>query len=291
MMKKLSDKLVYIGFGVVLLMAFRPAGDPEPDKNTIQTIPNSEIRVTGSADMLVPPDKISVDISYREYWHPLDRKKKSTISEIESKIVEALTEAGVDSSEININAAYAWKHNWNYWHYWHDYYRHLVQKNLTVNVSSSSQLNKVIEKLKKTSIRKEGIVNIQLNGSSNENLQEYRKMVKERAIQAAQEKADYLLGAVGEKRGRLISISELADPQTATTTRQTNGYYGYPWHYGYGGWGSSTVTTSPNVSMSNSSVSMPTGGNHVGGTNKPGDLSMKPIKLRYEIEAVFKIEQ
>jgi uncharacterized protein YggE len=290
-MKKLSDKLVYIGFGVVLLMAFRPAGDPQPNKSDLESIPNSEIRVTGSADMLVPPDKISVDITYREYWHPLDRKKKSTISEIESEIVAALNEAGVKSSEIVVNSAYAWKHNWNYWHYWHDYYRHLVQKNLTVNVSSSSQLNKVIEKIKKTSIRKEGIVNIQLNGSSNENLQEYRKLVKERAMQAAQEKADYLLGAVGEKRGRLISISELADPQTATTTRQTNGYYGYPGYYGYGGWGSSTVTSSPNAGMSNSSVSMPTGGNHGGSSKGTNDLSMKPIKLRYEIEAVFKIKQ
>ncbi|MFT7615013.1 MAG: hypothetical protein ACI9J3_004001 [Parvicellaceae bacterium] len=290
-MKKLSDKLVYIGFGVVLLMAFRPAEDPQPNKSDLESIPNSEIRVTGSADMLVPPDKISVDITYREYWHPLDRKKKSTISEIESEIVAALNEAGVKSSEIVVNSAYAWKHNWNYWHYWHDYYRHLVQKNLTVNVSSSSQLNKVIEKIKKTSIRKEGIVNIQLNGSSNENLQEYRKLVKERAMQAAQEKADYLLGAVGEKRGRLISISELADPQTATTTRQTNGYYGYPGYYGYGGWGSSTVTSSPNAGMSNSSVSMPTGGNHGGSSKGTNDLSMKPIKLRYEIEAVFKIKQ
>ncbi|MBL4706365.1 MAG: hypothetical protein JKY54_17690, partial [Flavobacteriales bacterium] len=104
----------------------------------------------------------------------------------------------------------------------------------------------------------------------------------------AQEKADYLLGAVGEKRGRLVSISELADPQSSTTT-QHNGYYGSPYWPYYGGWGSSSVTSSPNAGISNSSVSFPSGGN--GGALAKDDLSMKPIKLRYEIEAVFKIVQ
>jgi hypothetical protein len=116
-------------------------------------------------------------------------------------------------------------------------------------------------------------------------------MVKERAIQAAQEKADYLLQAVGEKRGRIITISELDDPQTKSTTTTHGGYPYYNnylgWYGGYGG-ASTTINNGGANGVSNSSVSMPSGGG--GGVAASTDeLGMKPIRLRYEIQAVFKI--
>lgn len=283
-MKDFKIHPIYIVLGVLSFFAFRtPSGDDYNASN------DRVITVTGSADMLVPPDEVSLDISYREYWH-IANKKKENITEIEKDIIKAADDAGIAKESIVINTAYAWKHRWNYWHYWWDYYNHLVQKNLTIKVKNSTQLNELIQNLKNEDINRQAILNIELNGSSNKNIQDYRKLVKERAMQAAQEKADYLLSALGEKRGMVINITELDDPQTKTTTTSHGGYPYYHPYYGWGGGygGSTTINNGGMNAVSNSSVSMPSGGGSSSNDGEDG-LGMKPIKLRYEIQAVFKI--
>ncbi len=290
-MKEIKINSIHLILGAIAVIAFAFR-----TPNTNEGVPNANkiITVTGSADMLVPPDEISLDISYREYWRThKPSKKKATISEIEEEIVKAANKAGIPKKDIVINTAYAWRYNWNYWYYWWDYYNHLVQKNMTVKVKSSAQLNEMIQNLKDEKLNKQAILNIHLNGSSNQKIQEYRKMVKERAVQAAKEKADYLLEAVGEKRGGVVTITELSDPQSKTTTTHSGAYpYYHPywgWLGGYGGH-TTTVNNGGMNAVSNSSVSMPSsGGGTSGGSGNKDELGMKPIKLRYEIQAVFQI--
>ncbi len=285
-MKNIKINPVYVVLAVLALVAFRSPEDQRIVNSTERTI-----TVTGSADMMVPPDEISIDISYREYWHNRTLKSKATISQIEKKIIKAANDAGVPTTAIAVNSAAAWKHHWNYWYYWYDYHNYMNQKNLTIKVKSSKQLNQVIKNLKANDIKRDGITNIQLNGSSNKKIQEYRKMVKERAMQAAQEKADYLLEAVGQKRGVVVTITELDDPTSKTTTTTHGGYYhpywGYPYLGGYGG--STTINNGGANAISNSSVSMPSSGSGSVGAQGKDDLSMKPIRLRYEIQAQFTI--
>ena len=114
-------------------------------------------------------------------------------------------------------------------------------------------------------------------------------MVKERAMQAAQEKANYLLESLGEKCGVVLTVQELSDSKQTTTT--THG--GYPYYHPVFGWiggygGSTTVNNGGMNAVSNSSVSMPSS-NVSASAKGENDLSMKPIKLRYEIQAQFSI--
>jgi uncharacterized protein YggE len=284
-MKNLSINPIYIVVGILALLAFK-------SNNNYQYNNNSErvITVTGSADMLVPPDEILVDISYKEYWYSHHLKTKKSIQKIESGIIEAINEVGISKDKIMVHTAQSWRHGWNYWHYWYDYSHYLVEKKMTVRLKSSDQLNKVIEKLKSKSIKKEGIVNILLNGSSNKKIQEYRKMVKERAMQAAREKADYLLESLGEECGVVLTVQELSDSKNRRTTTTHGGYpYYHPiWGWGGGYGGSTTVNNGGMNAVSNSTVNMPSA--HVSSSaNGKNDLSMKPIKLRYEIQAQFQI--
>ena len=284
-MKNLNIHPIYLIVGAALIFGFNMQNGQEHPAN------DRVITVTGSADMLVPPDEISLDVTYREYWHVVN-KKKASITEIEKEIIEAADDAGISKEDIVVNTAYAWKHRWNYWYYWWDYYNQLAEKNLTIKVKNSAQLNNMIQNLKKGNINRNAILNIQLNGSSNKKIQEYRKMVKERAIQAAQEKADYLLNALGEKRGRVLNITELSDPQTKTTTVEGGVYPYYHPYWGFvGGYGGSTTIDNGGLNaVSNSSVSMPSsGGNVSAGSGGEDGLGMKPIKLRYEIQAMFTI--
>jgi uncharacterized protein len=286
-MKNLNINPIYIIVGVLALVAFRSPNSQGYGDNTERII-----TVTGSADMLVPPDEILVDISYKEYWYTHYGKGKKSIAKIEEGIIDGIREVGISKDKITVHSAQSWRHGWNYWHYWYNYNNYLVQKKLTVKVESSAQLNEIIEKLKGKSIRKQGIVNILLNGSSNKKIQEYRKMVKKRAIEAAQEKANYLLDALGEKCGVVVTIQELADSKrTKTTTHGGYPYYDqiFGWYGGYGG--TTTVNNGGMNAISNSSVSMPSSHSSSSVPKGENDLSMKPIKLRYEIQAQFTIVQ
>ena len=120
-------------------------------------------------------------------------------------------------------------------------------------------------------------------------------MVKEEAIKAAKKKASYMLTALGKQRGDVINIVELKDgaPRTTTTTQHHGGYPHWWWngYYGYGH-GQSVTTTGVNNAISNSSVAMPSGGGAAvgaSGAEEDKDLGLKPIKLRYEVQAVFEI--
>ncbi|MBL4669396.1 MAG: SIMPL domain-containing protein [Flavobacteriales bacterium] len=290
-MKNLNINPIYIIVGVLALVAFRSPNDHQ-NTNKLERV----ITVTGSADMLVPPDEILVDISYREYWfqHQHKNKGKESINKIEKGIIKAVNDIGIGTENITINSEFTWKYRHDYWSYWYHYNNTLkntlLQKNLTVKLSSSTQLNKLMQKLKENNIRREGVVNITLNGSSNKNIQKYRKMVKKRAMEAAQEKADYLLAALGEKCGVVITVQELSDSKRTKTTTHHGGYPYYDRVFGwYGGYGGTTTTNNGGMNaISNSSVSMPSGGGKPVSKDE-NDLSMKPIKLRYEIQAQFTI--
>lgn len=284
-MKNLKINPIYLIVGVLALVAFK---SPNSNQNTN----NQErvITVTGSADMLVPPDEILVDISYREYWFSHLHKSKKSIQKIEKEIIKAINNVGISNDNITVHTAQSWRHGWNYWHYWYDYNNYLVQKKMTVKVKSSKQLNEIIDQLKEQSIKKEGIINILLNGSKNDKIQEYRKMVKQEAMKAAKEKANYLLESLGEKCGVVLTVQELSDSKGSKTTTHHGGLPYYHPYYGWGGGygGSTTINNGGLNAISNSSVSMPSA--HASASPKgENDLNMKPIKLRYEIQAQFKI--
>jgi uncharacterized protein YggE len=286
-MRNVHDVATYSVLGIVFLLAFRFSSEDRQGVHIVEKTGHasvadpSVVTVTGTADMLIPPDEISVNISYREYWGSSSAKKKIKIDTIEKKIVKAAKKAGLPATSISIDSYNGWKHNWNYWHYWYGTNNMLVQRNLTIQLNTTSQLKEIVANLKAESIRKEGIVGITLSGSSHSKIQVHRKEVKKRALQAAKEKASYLLGSVGETRGRLVGVTELKDPQTSTT----NHGYGYP-YWGWGGWGYSQTQT--NLGISNASVAVPYNPGAPAGSES-GDLSMKAIRLQYAIEARFEI--
>ena len=167
-MKNLSINPIYIIVIILALVAFKT-----PSSFNYNNSSERIITVTGSADMLVPPDEILVDISFREYWfqHQHKNKGKESINKIEKAIIQAVNDIGIGTENITVNSEFTWKYRHDYWSYWYHYHNTLrntlVQKNLTVKLSSSAQLNEMMQKLKESDIRQEGIVNITLNGSSN----------------------------------------------------------------------------------------------------------------------------
>lgn len=153
------------------------------------------ISVTGSAEVVVAPDEIELEIILREH------KAATDLSKIEERFITILKQHNIDDGNIILgNATY-------YWYYWwrsrKDFYQ---QKTFKVQLDSSTDFLALVKAL---DIK--GVHSLRIAKTSNTELQKLRKEVKIAALKAAKEKATYLLESIDEKVGKVISIEELTD--------------------------------------------------------------------------------
>ena len=208
-------QLIYLaGFLLIACYGFIGTNEPEKYKN------ERTIEVTGSADVEVPSDDVELIIQISEYTH----EKKESMEHIQSELFEKLEGAGIAKSNIQLKDMgnqYYWRYYWD-WHYWNNpSSRPYLSKQISVRMESMAQADRVVESLKMR-----GITNIHLGKSTNKNITEYRKKVKLEAIKAAKEKASYMLEAIGEQLGSVISIKEI-DGDSSNSGRHSLGNYAY----------------------------------------------------------------
>ncbi len=280
---------VLLGIGVLLFFAFRAPMEEAPQS----TASNRTIEVTGSADMLVTPDAFELIIGIKEYWkngyNSSKKNKKIELQTIEDQVIKCITDAGVSPKDITVNSLTKPNYYWHYWYYWGHYRYSLGEKSLSITVHRESTVKEIIKNMKEAGIEQQAIASINMHSKSHSDIQEYRKLVKERAIEAAKEKAGYLLDALGEELGAIVSVEEL---KAEDHDRHWMG--GHPvYHWGSGLWswrGAYGYHSSPNGGVSNASLSQPGAASAGPGSDaQEKDIAIKPIKLRYEIKALFEI--
>ncbi len=156
---------------------------------------NRIITVTGSAEMVIPPDEIELEITLTE------RGSWSTLSKIEKAFMDLLEGNNVSKENIIFNSANASF----YWYYWW-YHRNDSRKSkkYVLKLSTNTDFMKLVK-----SLDKEYVTSIRIKKTSNKNLQQFRKDVKIEAIKAAKSKAKYLLEAVDQEVGELMQVDEL----------------------------------------------------------------------------------
>lgn len=159
---------------------------------------NRHISVTGSAEVVVAPDEIELEIILRE-----DRATEN-LSDIETKFINILKKHNIDMGEQQLlfGSNYHWYH---WWLYRRNAYK---QKTYKIKLDCSTDLLSLVKDLDYR-----GVHSLRISNSFNKNLQEFRKEVKISAMKAAKEKAAYLLESIDEKVGKVISIEEMPDNQ------------------------------------------------------------------------------
>lgn len=206
------------------------------------------ITVTGSAEIIVPPDEIELEITLSEQggWNDM--------STIEKAFMKLLLGNDIENDKIIFNSSTASF----YWYYWW-YHRHDSRQSKTyvLKLNCKTDFMKLVRDLDK-----EYISSIRIKTTSNKDIQKFRKDVKIEAIRAAKAKATYLLEAVDEELGRLITVDELQE------INNNNNWYGQQ-----------QINMYSNSALSYSKSS--SGGEYF--ENVP------EIKLRYEIKTVFEI--
>lgn len=161
------------------------------------------IEVTGTAEIEMVPDKIHYIIEIREYFEeefdgkskPEAYRTKVPLSRIEREVRVVLKKAGIPEAAVRTQEI-------------GDYWRErgqdfLVSKKFDITLNDFRQINEIVKH-----IDTKGIHTMRIGELENKDIRTYHQKGKIEALKAAQQKAAYLVEALGGKLGRVLRIVE-----------------------------------------------------------------------------------
>ncbi len=164
------------------------------------------IDVTGSAEMEIDPDEITLIIGLEEYWKEefdsnakfKNYKTKIQMAEIEKNLLNELNKLGISGDKVIVREI------GNYWR--HTGKEFLIKKEFEITVNNFTKVSEIAN-----TISTRGIDYMSIGSLKHKNISEFRKQVKTGALKAAKDKAEYLLSSVNKKIYDIISIEEVAE--------------------------------------------------------------------------------
>lgn len=164
-------------------------------QTTMDDIPN--IEVTGTAKMEIVPDEIYISITLRERTEGRD---KITVEQQETDLKNGLKAINVplDSLFLSDTEADYIKISWGKKDV-------VTSKQFILKVGTADVVGNVFKKLDELKIQDAYIQKV-----NHSNLVEFKKQMRIEAIQAAKEKANYLLNAIDQQAGRALIVRENA---------------------------------------------------------------------------------
>ncbi len=209
------------------------------------------IEVTGSAETLITPNEFTFKITLVER---VDGKKKITIEDQEEALKRELAAIGIDVQKdltvFDITSVYVRQRRLK---------DTLGSKDYRLKINDINKLDKLQDLADRLNIAR-----LDLIDSTHTELTRFRKETKMEAIRAAKMKAEYLLGAIGERAGKPVYIREVENSDTYEISNFRTGSLN----------SNSNLRLTPNQSQ----------------TSEPQALNITQIKLRFEIFARFEIE-
>ena len=175
------------------------------------------IEVTGTAELEIVPDKIHYLIEIREYFEeefdgkskPEEYRTKVQLAVIEAGLRQALAKTGISKDAIRTQEV---------GDYWREQGKDfLVSKTLDITLTDFKQIDDIIKR-----INTRGIRTMRIGELENKDILSYHRKGKIEALKAAQEKASYLVEAVGKKLGNVTRIVEADRNTGASLLPQSN---------------------------------------------------------------------
>ena len=158
------------------------------------------ISVTGSAEMLVIPDEIYVQIDLREYKRK--GEEKIELDKIKEDFLSLCRSVGIADSNIGI-ASFDGYNMANIWR------RRKKDPDLFSSISYQLKFNnlKLIDALV-DKLDDQATYNFNIVRTAHSKITEFRKQLKVMAVKASKEKALYLSESINEQLGQAITITE-----------------------------------------------------------------------------------
>lgn len=214
--------------------------------------PVKKIEVTGSAEMEITPDEITLNITLREYMK--NKTSKVAITTLEAQLQKAVQDAGIAKENFTIANVFGSNYD-QWWRKKKNDVDFMARKQYSLKLNRLDKINGIL-----AAVDDEGIESVNIASYTHSKMDEYRKKVKMDALKAAKTKAEYLLGAIDEKIAGVIEVQEFNTD-----------------HY------SDVRPEAANVQMYKASADM-------AGAARDSNIDFKTIKVRAEIRAVFGIK-
>jgi len=156
-----------------------------------------KIEVSGIAEQSITPDIINVSISLQEY---MNGKTKVTIDDLENQLEKAVKDAGIPKEDFTINNISAWNNTWGK----KKASDFLASKQYSIRFKDLNSINIIL-----AGVDPKGIQSTNIDSYDYSKMAELKKQLLIQALQAAKDKAAYLLASINEKVGDTIDISEV----------------------------------------------------------------------------------
>lgn len=208
-----------------------------------------KIEVTGSAEEEIIPNEIYFAITLKEYLG--DNNKKVGIDKLERELYQAVRKVGVDEEDLRIEDIQSYNYDW---------YRRkrpqreefLASKKFTIQFEKLDKINSLFAYLDA-----KGIQSTNIDRYDHSRREEYEQNLKIKALQNAQEKANYLLNGIDESLGGVLQVTEINTGSSPTFRREMS-----------------------YARMETAQAD----------TEQAPMINFQKIKLRYEMRAVFEIQ-
>lgn len=164
------------------------------------------IEVTGTSEIEIVPDEIHYIIEIREYFEeefdgksrPEEYRTKVPLTRIEEELRKTLGSIGIPSGAIRTQEiGNGWRH---------DGQEFLVSKQLNLTLQDFKKVEDITRR-----INSRGVTNMHIGELKNKELPAYQRQGRIEALKAAQQKATYLVEALGKKLGGVVRIVEQQD--------------------------------------------------------------------------------
>lgn len=214
------------------------------------------VTATGSADVMVTPDRVVITVSVETEDKDLGSAKSQNDKDVR-KVLDAAKDHGVKDSNVrteylHINPTYG-----TYPHNEIDGYR--VSQTIVMTLEKLSEFEELMADLLESGVDYLYGVDFQTS-----DLRKYKDQARELAVAAAQEKSEAMAGELGQKLGQPVSVVE--EQNTSLS------WYSY-------GWGRS------GTSSSNSVVSIQGSSSLEGGTVAPGQITVSArVTVTFEMK-------
>ncbi len=172
------------------------------------------IAVTGSAEMLVLPDEIYVQVDLREYKKMGEEKME--LDKIKADFLSTCRSIGIADSNIAV-ASFDGYNMANIWR------RRKKDPDLFSSISYQLKFNnmKLIDALV-DKLDDQATYNFNIVRTAHSKISEFRKQLKVMAVKASKEKALYLSESINEQLGQAITIKEPEENNYSDGTLNTN---------------------------------------------------------------------
>jgi len=162
--------------------------------------PVKKIEVTGSAEIEITPDEIYLDIALREFKNKTTKVEMATL---EAQLQKAVKEAGIPASDLTIANVFGTNYD-NWWSKKKKDPDFMARKQYRLKLSNLDKVNDILG-----AVDAEGIESVNISSYTHSKMEDYRKQVKTKALQAAKAKATYMLEGIGSAIDGVLEVQEI----------------------------------------------------------------------------------